>query len=134
MKEGPKKDEPKQDEPKKDEPKKDEPKEKENEEEQEDVESASQRLNTTSNDADVNAHTSSSGCCGKLCETIDAVLDIAIQDGPFLAIRLSTIIVLGSVPDELLFYLAKNGLIIAINIYRIIGNYMEKRGEKNTAY
>ena len=98
------------------------------------MESASQRLNTASNVADIFAQASSCGCCGKLCETIDAVLDIAIQDGPFLAIRLSTIIVLRSVPDELLFYLAKNGLVIAINMYRIIGNFIEKRGGRNTVH
>jgi len=54
------------------------------------------------------------------CDVAQLLIDISIQDVPFLAVRLTTVGVLASIPNETLFFLAKNALIIAINIYRVV--------------
>ena len=57
-------------------------------------------------------------------------VSVFMQDGPFLALRLIAIFMYNVVTYTNYFFTAKNGLVLALQLYRVISLCIEHRAEK----
>lgn len=67
-------------------------------------------------------HYSSTNCCNDCCCGIDVwgiVLNVLLQDAPFLAFRLLIIIKYNNINYMNIFFTCKNSLVIALQFYRL---------------